>query len=50
MHIAQLGMSRNIAWKFEHNPFSGLGGDVMTSFENEMATDGRTNSQKLEDF
>ena len=50
MKYAQLGVWGNIPWKYELNPFSGLGGDVLASFDNETAMDGqmvgRTNEQK----
>ena len=61
MEYAQLGVWGNIPWKYELNPFSGLGGDMKTSFDNETKTDGqmdkhtdkrtneRTTEQKLED-
>ena len=48
MEYAQLGVWGNIPWKYELNPFSGLGGDVKTNLitklrrTNEL-TDGRTN-------
>ena len=32
MEYAQLGVWGNIPWKYELNPVSVLGGDVMTSF------------------
>ena len=38
MEYAQLGVWGNIPWKYEVNPFSGLGGDVKTSFFNENKT------------
>ena len=53
MEYAQLGVLGNIPWKYELNPFSGLGGDVRTSLDNETnetKTNARTNSQKLEDL
>ena len=39
MEYAQLGVWGNILWKYEVNPFSGLVGDVKTSFFNESKTD-----------
>ena len=39
MEYVQLGVWGNIPWKYELNPFSGLGGDVKTSFDNETKTD-----------
>ena len=39
MGYAQLGVWGNISWKYELNPFSSLGGDVMTSFLNKNETD-----------
>ena len=42
MEYAQLGVWGNIPWKYELNPFSGLGGDVLISFDNKTATDKRT--------
>ena len=39
MGYAQLGVWGNIPWKYELNPVSGVGGDVMTSFLNENKTD-----------
>ena len=44
MEYAQIGVWGNIPWKYELNPFSGLGGDVRISLDNETAT----NEQKLE--
>ena len=45
MEYAQLGVWGNIPLKYELNPFSGLGGDVLTSFDNKTATDKRTDGQ-----
>ena len=40
MEYAQLGVWGKISWKYELNPLSGLGGDVVTSFySNENKTD-----------
>ena len=49
MEYAQLGVWGNIPWKYELNPFSGLGRDVRTSLDNKIMTDeqtdGRTDEQ-----
>ena len=45
MEFAQLGVWGNILWKYELNPFIGLGGDVKTSFDNETKTDGRMDAR-----
>ena len=37
-----LGVWGNIPWKYELNPFSGLGRDVMTSLDNETKMHGQT--------
>ena len=51
MEYAQLEVWGNIPWKYELNPFSGLGGDVKSSLDNETKMDERThertNEQKL---
>ena len=48
MEYAQLGVWGNIPWNYELNPFSSLGGDVMTSFDNETKMNTRTEERKLE--
>ena len=52
MEYAQLGVWGNIPWKYELNPFSGLGGDVKTSFDNETDkwTDEQMDELKLEEL
>ena len=52
MEYAQLGVWGNIPWKYEVNPFSGLGGDVLARLDIEKEqTDGRTDEQpKLEEL
>ena len=42
MEYAQLGVWGNIPWKFELNPFSGLGGGVLTSLDNKDKTNEQT--------
>ena len=42
MEYVQLGVWGNIPWKYEVNPFSGLGGNVLTSLDNENKTNERT--------
>ena len=45
MEYAQLGVWGNIPWKYELNPFSGLGGDVRTSFDNQSNMNKRMDEQ-----
>ena len=44
MEYAQLGIWGNIPWKYQVNPFNGLGGDVWTRLDKET----KTNKQKEE--
>ena len=46
MEYAQQEVWENIPWKYELNPFSPLGEDVMTSLDNETKTHGRKEEQK----